>query len=342
MPHQCTECSHVFPDGSKAMLSGCPDCGGNTFQFLPEGALRDDEAANTSGDGSRSDGSAARGDSTPEPVPVESAEPVGASDTSEATDTSGAAHATEATDPPERPPPRGPVSRATAAVRDWVRVDPSSPSPRSESPRADPNENHETEVEPGTEAGREREPNDAADPPIGSTETTDPDADTTSDAGTETDIDDGTDADDGPDETDGIDEGNGANEADGTDQGNADNRTGVGSEDRAQAEARRDVVAAEEFPSDESRSDETDGPTPPGAEGGRVAAAPSGDRPDLDELRQELNDQFESIRIVAPGQYELNLMELYNREEYIIALREDGRYAIEAPETWLGRRADRD
>ena len=62
------------------------------------------------------------------------------------------------------------------------------------------------------------------------------------------------------------------------------------------------------------------------------------DRPDLSELRRELNDQFESIRVVEPGQYELNLMELYDREEYIIALQEDGRYSIQVPETW--RQAD--
>ncbi|MFW5900842.1 MAG: OapC/ArvC family zinc-ribbon domain-containing protein, partial [Halodesulfurarchaeum sp.] len=39
-------------------------------------------------------------------------------------------------------------------------------------------------------------------------------------------------------------------------------------------------------------------------------------------------------RIVAPGEYELNLMELYDREEHIVALREDGKYVIEVPETW--------
>jgi len=35
MPHQCTNCGHVFADGSKEMLSGCPDCGGNKFQYHP-------------------------------------------------------------------------------------------------------------------------------------------------------------------------------------------------------------------------------------------------------------------------------------------------------------------
>jgi predicted nucleic acid-binding Zn-ribbon protein len=31
-------------------------------------------------------------------------------------------------------------------------------------------------------------------------------------------------------------------------------------------------------------------------------------------------------------------MELYDREEYIIALQENGRYVIQVPEQWLGDR----
>ncbi|WP_394338688.1 MULTISPECIES: OapC/ArvC family zinc-ribbon domain-containing protein [Haloprofundus] len=58
------------------------------------------------------------------------------------------------------------------------------------------------------------------------------------------------------------------------------------------------------------------------------------DKPDLSTLREELNEQFESIKIVSPGQYELNLMELYDRDSYIISLQEDGHYVIEVPETW--------
>jgi len=54
----------------------------------------------------------------------------------------------------------------------------------------------------------------------------------------------------------------------------------------------------------------------------------------VDDLREELNDQFESIKILSPGQYELNLMELYDRQEYIISLKEDGRYVIEMPDAW--------
>ncbi|WP_380681737.1 OapC/ArvC family zinc-ribbon domain-containing protein [Salinigranum sp. GCM10025319] len=70
---------------------------------------------------------------------------------------------------------------------------------------------------------------------------------------------------------------------------------------------------------------------------GRVIEPQSDDRPGLDDLREELNSQFESIKIVSPGQYELNLMELYDRQEYIISLQEDGRYVIEVPDTWDDR-----
>jgi predicted nucleic acid-binding Zn-ribbon protein len=38
--------------------------------------------------------------------------------------------------------------------------------------------------------------------------------------------------------------------------------------------------------------------------------------------------------VLQPGQYELNLMERYDREEYIVALEEDGRYSIQVPENF--------
>ena len=44
MPHQCTNCGRTFADGSKEMLSGCPDCGGNKFQFAPATAATADSS----------------------------------------------------------------------------------------------------------------------------------------------------------------------------------------------------------------------------------------------------------------------------------------------------------
>ena len=127
---------------------------------------------------------------------------------------------------------------------------------------------------------------------------------------------------------------------------------GTDAEDDAQANARSGLAAPEDVPdpddatdaSDESSpvggdsADASDGP--PAADDDRVVSEPSDEDPDLAELREQLNDQFESIKIIEPGQYELNLMELYDREEYIIALQENGRYVIQVPDQWIGADVD--
>lgn len=224
MPHQCTNCGHVFPDGSKEMLSGCPDCGGNKFQFK-QGAVED--------------------------------------------------------------------------VTD---------SPDTQQPTPD---------EPDTASAAETDP-------TGETATDTPDPDPPADpAGSST-----------------------------TDSGDAElmdsNRTDSG-ESPAQSTARSDIVSEDELPdspppesnspTDNTASDNTTHRTDSETESPFETASPTADASEadssgLDQLRQELNDQFESIRIVSPGQYELNLMELYDRDEYIISLREDGRYVIEVPDSW--------
>ncbi len=165
MPHECTNCGRVFPDGSTEMLSGCPECGGTKFQYHPE-AVPDDDSA-----------------------------PAGAS--------------------------------------------------------ADP------------------------DP--------DPEPDT-----------------DSP-------------------------------EDAAQTRARRTTVDPADLPAAPEPSDSPTQDSSPDLSPDTDTA----DEAELDELRSALNDQFESIKIVSPGEYELNLMELYDRDEHIISLMEDGRYAIDVP----GRRS---
>ena len=163
MPHACTNCDRSFPDGSTEMLSGCPSCGGNRFQFIPEGA-----------------------------------------------------------DPGDEEPPED----------DIIAPDP----------------------EPGQTLAEI-------------------------------------------------------------------------AEDRAQADARADIVDRSELPSQatpESPEPSEPSPSEPAAE-----TKPA----DLGELRAELEDRFGSIKIVDRGEYELNLMELYERPECIIELGEDGRYAIHVPET---------
>jgi predicted nucleic acid-binding Zn-ribbon protein len=218
MPHQCTNCERVFPDGSKEMLSGCPDCGGNKFQFKPDSST----PTPTLGD----DGTS----SAPEPP---------ASDARAETDASGDADA-----------------------------GPSTPADTSPSPSPDP--------------------------------TPSPDTSTA------------------------------ASDADYIE---AESDPSVLDEDTAQADARRDVVTRDEL-------DDAATPPPPSADDAARTIPPDGDgdggaeSPGIEDLRAELNDQFESIKILEPGQYELNLMELYDRQECIISLQEDGHYVIEVVDTW--------
>ena len=203
MPHQCTTCGRTFPDGSKEMLSGCPDCGGNKFQFNPAGATTDEQ-----------------------PAPVDD-------------DTSST---------------------------------PDSPQPE---PRT-------SEEQPS--GGQTPDQNQTADP-------------------------------------------NRTPDASQTDSEHASDRS---HEDVAQASARSDVVSPDEL----DRASRDVEPDTPSTEPGSDTTDSEDPRPDIDDLRDELNDQFESIRIVSPGKYELNLMELYDRQEYIISLQEDGRYVIEMPDAW--------
>ena len=230
MPHQCTSCGRTFPDGSKEMLSGCPDCGGNKFQFKPAGAASDDAAAASDDPPATApdDPPATASDDPPATVPDDS--PAAASD-----------------DPPAAPDGHSSDSDDSASVEDTT-----------------------VSTENGTASVD----------------------DDTASAGDDTD-------------------------ADGAEQ--LRDRT---EENAAQANARSDVVSPDEL---DRASRDPDLGEPPAADE---------TQPGVDALREELNDQFESIRIVSPGTYELNLMELYDRQEFIISLQEDGRYVIEMPDAW--------
>ena len=255
MPHQCTGCGETFADGSKEMLSGCPECGGNKFQFRPESAEFPDD---------------------PDPPEPETGEEPTAEESSVAET----------------------VGRATTRVRDFVSSDAEEPDPNATWPS-----------ESDTEAA-------------------------SAGAGGDGDI---IDADARREEYDGEE-----------DAAQASARSGLASSEEvrevgASDEPATDEPAAMHEPTGDSSSEPTpatgaSGPPTDGDE--RIVSEPTDEDPDLAELREQLNDQFESIKILEPGQYELNLMELYDREEYIIALQENGRYVIQVPEQWIGENAD--
>ena len=270
MPHECTNCGRVFVDGSKQMLSGCPDCGGNKFQFKPAAATETPESESTVNTPDTTPDGTTRPDDSKRDLAPESRE---------WPDHGYGADESDATDPAAAEP-GNPTSDAT--------VTPSTRTDGVSTPTTDSGDTA-TPGDPGDTA-TPGDPGDAA--------ATGPDAGAAPDDSTE---------------------------------------------DPAQASARSDIVSPDEIASGAPETDRTeptgpsagraDGDGPPDADG-RVIEPTSDDRPDLADLREELNEQFESIRIVAPGKYELNLMELYDRTEYIISLQEDGRYVIEVPDTW--------
>jgi len=261
MPHKCTNCGRTFADGSKEMLSGCPDCGGNKFQFQP----------------SRSS-------------PSETKAP-----NSTATNDTAATHNSTSTDSQSE---AGAVGRARNTVKGWVGSrsrsestnsdsnQPTQPSreqrPSQSSRKQQPTHGESTQKRPA----QNQSPTKQAAPAESTTKQTVPE------------------------------------------QAAAEQAVDVeaeSNEDQAQASARSEIVPEDELPDR------------PGADGtGTVIKPPEDNQPSLDELREELNSQFESIKVVEPGQYELNLMELYERDEYIIAMRENGRYVIQVPDSWTG------
>jgi predicted nucleic acid-binding Zn-ribbon protein len=113
----------------------------------------------------------------------------------------------------------------------------------------------------------------------------------------------------------------------------AETQTGSG-DDRGIVEADSEYERAfggrleeKDEPDELDETDETDDLK----EVGESDAAAGFRRARADEARDELMDQFETIRIVEPGSYELNLMNLYEEDEKIIALQEDGRYQVSLP-----------
>ncbi|MFD1565262.1 Zn-ribbon containing protein [Haloarchaeobius amylolyticus] len=294
MPHQCTNCGRTFADGSKEMLSGCPDCGGNKFQFAPA------SAAESVGE---DDGS-------------ESVEPTSGSDSG------------------------GITTRATETVREWVSSDTSDTSAdagRGDAELAASSDSRDSGMAPAsdrswptTDEPTATESDAAADETV--TEWPDTARRPEDRTGTVTETSDESDESEPPSQ-----------------RPDRSTTTFADDENSAQADARSEVVPADDLPAHSdvpSGSDPRDGGdtgdttagSTPGddqpPEHGRVVSEPSGDQPSIEDLRKELNEQFESIKIVRPGQYELNLMELYNRDEYIISLQEDGRYVIDVPDSW--------
>ncbi|WP_117365710.1 OapC/ArvC family zinc-ribbon domain-containing protein [Natrarchaeobaculum sulfurireducens] len=298
MPHECTNCGRTFPDGSKEMLSGCPDCGGNKFQFSPARTASSDSSTSNgphtgdeAGDSPGAVDSPGVGETSPGGPPTE--RPDGSSVSQQDNGVTGGSERLDHDD-----------SASSQSVREWV------------SKKADENERRVDTSDFAAWPDSARRPedrssaNDDTDPADRTTRATMADDEGSAQSDARTDV----------VSTDGLPTGTveGTPQSDGTDDARTDDARAADSQGVSATDG--DAVAA----SEDDR--------PP--EHGRVVSEPTGDRPSIDELRAELNEQFESIKIVRPGEYELNLMELYNREEYIVSLQEDGRYVIDVPDSW--------
>ncbi len=51
---------------------------------------------------------------------------------------------------------------------------------------------------------------------------------------------------------------------------------------------------------------------------------------EIEEIKEQF-ERIESVRIIEPGRYELNIEKLFESGEVVIALQEDGKYAIHLP-----------
>lgn len=59
-----------------------------------------------------------------------------------------------------------------------------------------------------------------------------------------------------------------------------------------------------------------------------------------EEIRKEFTEMgIETVRIISPGKYEINIERLLQGEGIVIALQEDGRYVIHLPSLLKKRRS---
>lgn len=74
-------------------------------------------------------------------------------------------------------------------------------------------------------------------------------------------------------------------------------------------------------------------------EGEDISAAELVDRIKIDEKVLSEGERIESLRILSPGVYELNLDALLERKEIVMGIKENGSYAIHLPSLFEKKKA---
>lgn len=97
----------------------------------------------------------------------------------------------------------------------------------------------------------------------------------------------------------------------------------------AQNEARKSVATAEEIEGARGTEEQDDEITDSDVPNQEVKV-----NKDPEQLKDELNSQFEGIRILEQGKYQINLMQLYKNNTQVISIQEDGKYIINVSEAY--------
>jgi hypothetical protein len=98
-------------------------------------------------------------------------------------------------------------------------------------------------------------------------------------------------------------------------------------EDKKQKEARTEFIDKDELPTDGSAIDALQNPT-------GDASSNESDKgcvkrlKDVEVIRENLNKQYEGIKVVENGRYEINLTELYRGNDYVIEVGDNGAYEV--------------
>lgn len=93
------------------------------------------------------------------------------------------------------------------------------------------------------------------------------------------------------------------------------------SENKSQQKARTEFVDSENLPSSSIVGGLQSSPSKEKDESVKTIS-------DISTIQEQLNKQYEGIKVVRNGKYKINLTELYRGNDYIIEIGDDGAYTV--------------
>lgn len=100
-------------------------------------------------------------------------------------------------------------------------------------------------------------------------------------------------------------------------------------ENRTQQEARTEFIDKDELPTS-SAANSLQNPTGSAEDEVNETSGKQSVRrvESIEKVREQLNRQYEGIKVVEQGRFEINLTELYRGNEYVIEVGSDGAYEV--------------